>query len=140
DRKSVEVDGGQFAVAVAGADLTPHKSFPDEILFKFGPADVQLQPGWVLDSGDEFDASRGYGWIGPKNGRFVRGLFWRDGEGKLQPRHRGRVAVRRGVPPGTDPLKATDVTAGWATQSETWVLPVPNGRYLISVCCGDLTY
>jgi hypothetical protein len=140
DRRSVPVAAGQFAVAVPGVDLAAQKSFPDELLVKFGPSDVQLQPGWVLDSGDEFDPARGYGWIGPKNGPVVPGLFWRDGQGKLQPRHRGRIAVRRAVPPGTDPLKATDVTAGWATQSETWFMPVPNGRYLISVCCGDLTY
>src|SRR6185503_15142183 len=87
DRKSVEVVTGQFAVAAAGAEMAPQKSFPDEVLVKFGPADVQLKPGWVLDSGEEFDAKRGYGWIGPKNGDPVPGLFWRDGNGKLLPKN-----------------------------------------------------
>jgi hypothetical protein len=140
DKKSVEVVTGQFAVAATAADPVPQRSFPDEVLVKFGPADVQLQPGWILDSGDEFDAARGYGWEGPKQGEPVTGLYWRDGSGNRQPKYKGRFPVRRAVPAGTDPLKATDVTTGWAGVTETWYMPIPNGKYLISVCCGDLTY
>jgi hypothetical protein len=111
------------------------------VLVKFGPADVPLKPGWVLDSGDEFDATRGYGWVGPKDGPPVPGLFWRNpGTGQLEQKRAGRFATRRLNTPGTDPLKTTDVVAGWAGQTETWRMPVPNGRYLVSVCCGDITY
>jgi len=140
DGKSAEVAAGHFAVAAAGADLVPQKSFGDEILVKFGPADVQTKPGWVLDSGDEFDPKRGYGWKGPKEGELIPGLTWRDGQGKIWPKRAGRFAARRTTDPAADPLKTTDIVAGWANQSETWKMPIPNGRYLISVCCGDISY
>ena len=138
DGKSVELVTGQFTVAATGAVMLPQKSFPDEVLVKFGPADVQLKPGWVLDSGEEFDSARGYGWIGPRQGLQIPGLFWRDGSGKLLPKHRGRLPVRRVN--GADPLKTTDVSAGWAGHTETWYMPIPNGRYLVSVCVGDVTF
>jgi hypothetical protein len=138
--KTAEVLTDQFAVAASGVDPLPRKVFPDEVLVKFGPSDVQLQPGWVLDSGDEYDPTRGYGWKGPKNGPAIAGLFWLNpATNQLEPKHAGRGTTRRGVPPGTDPLKATDVNAGWMGQTETWFMPIPNGRYLVSVCCGDLT-
>jgi FecR-like protein len=140
DKKSVEVVTGQFAVVATGAEIVPQKTFPDEVLVKFGPSDVPLKAGWVLDSGDEFDAARGYGWIGPKDGPPVPGLFYRDATGKLLPKRKGRLPWRRTVDPAVDPLKATDVVAGWANQTETWVMPVPNGRYLVSVCCGDMVW
>jgi hypothetical protein len=138
DKKSVEVVTGQFAVAATGVDPVPQRSFPDEVLVKFGPTDVKLQPTWVLDSGEEFDAKRGYGWIGPKNGPPVPGIKWRNPTTReWEQKYAGRVAVRRTATATADELKTTDVTAGWAKQSETWVMPIPNGRYLISVCCGD---
>jgi len=142
DKKMVEVVTGQFAVvASAGSDLVPQKSFPNEVLVKFGPSDIALKAGWVLDSGDEFDPARGYGWVGPKDGPPVPGLFWRNpGTGQQEQKRAGRFATRRINTPGADPLKTTDVVAGWAGQTETWRMPVPNGRYLISVCCGDITY
>jgi hypothetical protein len=140
DGKTAEVVTGQFAVAAAGADLVPQKSFGDEVLVKFGPADVALKPGWVLDSGEEFDPKRGYGWKGPKEGELIPGLTWRDGQGKIWPKRAGRFAARRTTDPTADPLKTTDIVAGWAGQVETWKMPLPNGRYLISVCCGDVSY
>src|SRR6185436_12194505 len=140
DGKSAEVAAGHFAVAAAGADLVPQKSFGDEVLVKFGPADVALKPGWVLDSGEEFDPKRGYGWKGPKEGELIPGLTWRDGQGKIWPKRAGRFAARRTTDPTADPLKTTDIVAGWAGQVETWKMPLPNGRYLISVCCGDVSY
>ena len=142
DKKSVEVVSGQFAVAASSAaDMAPQKSFPDEVLVKFGPSDVPLKPGWVLDSGEEFDAVRGYGWLGPRDGGPVPGLFWRNpGTGQLEQKRYGRFTARRTTTPGADPLKTTDVVAGWAGQSETWKMPVPNGRYLVSVCCGDVSF
>ena len=141
DRRSVEVISGQFAIAAVGAELAPQKSFPDEVLVKFGPADVKLKDGWVLDTGDQFDAARGYGWDGPKDGGPVPGLFWRDpATGKQVQKLYGRFAARRTTDPNADPLRTTDIVAGWAGQSETWRMPIQNGRYLISVCCGDVSY
>jgi hypothetical protein len=141
DRKSVEVISGQFAIAAVGAEMVPQKSFPDEVLVKFGPADVKLKDGWVLDTGEQFDAARGYGWDGPKDGGPVPGLFWRDpATGKQVQKNYGRFAARRTTDPNADPLRTTDIVAGWAGQSETWRMPIQNGRYLISVCCGDIAY
>jgi hypothetical protein len=140
DRKAVEVITDQFAVAAAGSDLVPQRWFDDEVLVKFGPSDVPLKKGWVLDSGEEFDPKRGYGWKGPREGELVPGLTWRDGQGKIWPKRAGRFAARRTTDPAADPLRTTDIVAGWANQSETWRMPIPNGRYLISVCCGDVSY
>ena len=74
DGKSVDVVTGHFAVVAAGTEAAPRKSFPDEVTVKFGPADVVLKPGWVLDSGDEFTSARGYGWVG--KGGEPTGITW----------------------------------------------------------------
>jgi hypothetical protein len=38
---------------------------------------------------------------------------------------------------GLGVLRASSVAAGWKDHTETWRFPLPNGRYLVSVCCGD---
>lgn len=134
DKKPVEVTTGQFAIVADGADLKPARRFPDEVLVKFGPADVQVKPGQVLDTGEEFDAARGYGWKGPKTGPILPGVI---DPASGQPVRTGRYPARRSTLPNVDPLKATDVVAGWGPHFETWTMPVPNGRYLVTVCCGD---
>lgn len=142
DRKPVEVKAGQFAVAAEGAELKPLKMFPNNLLVKFGPSDVQVKPGQVLDSGEEFEPGRGYGWLGRKDGDLLPGVTWRNpNNGTVEQKRKGRYPVRRTpAPPNADPLKTTDVVAGWGPHSETWIMPVPNGRYRVTVCCGDITF
>jgi hypothetical protein len=141
DKRPVEVVTGQFAVVADGTDLKAAKSFPDEIIVKFGPADLQRKEGWLIDSGAPFDAARGYGWDGRKDGEPMPGVFWKDPQdGKTKQRYYGRGTTRRTSAPDVDPLKQTDVNAGWAGYSETWMMPVPNGKYEVKVCCGDIGF
>lgn len=142
DGKVIEVRTGQQAFAALGAPLELMKPFPDEFTIRFGPADALLLPGQLIDSGEEFDAARGYGWKGPKVGDLIPNLFWRDGNGVLQQKRKGRGDNRRLPLPGVsvDPMKLTDVSGGWAGLTETWILPIPNGKYLVSVCCGDASF
>jgi hypothetical protein len=140
DKQSVVVTSGHFAVIVDEGDLRVQRNVPDQLTIRFGPAGIASDSALWVDSGDEFDAARGYGWKGPKTGEPVPGLFWREPNGKLTPKTKGRQAVRRTNDPKVDPLRSTDVVAGWAGHVEIWSMPVPNGRYLVTVCCGDATW
>ncbi len=141
DGKIIDVPAGHFAVASGGIEFLAQKSFPDEMLIKFGPYDLPLKAGQYLDLGDEFTAERGYGWKGRKVGAPIPGIFWRDpATGQMLQKRAGRLEIRRAVPPGFDPLKSSDIVAGWAGQTETWSMPLPNGRYYVAVCCGDYSF
>lgn len=137
DGKAVEVVSGHLAVAATGVDLATHPIYPDTppgrllqasgwVTINFGAEGAKLPEGVLNDSGQEFDARRGYGWKGPNSPappevdlRGLRRLAWP-------------------APANSDVLKGTGVEAGWFNHTETWVMPVPNGRYRVSLCCGDL--
>lgn len=141
--KTVLVDSGYYAVSAAGVDLVK-KPLPTpaerlllergEVTIKFGPEGVQLPDGVLLDSGDEFDRRRGYGWKGPKNGPAIPGASSIDADGRRTPAFSGRYASK--VRQAPDVLRASAVVGGWANSTETWKMPLPNGRYLVSVMAG----
>jgi hypothetical protein len=140
DRQSVVVTTGQFAVVADDGDLRVHRNVPDTLTIRFGPAGIVADATLWVDSGDEFDAARGYGWLKAKD-EPVPGITWRNpATGFVESRPFRRMAVRRTTDPKVDPLKSTDVVAGWAGHTETWSMPVPNGQYQISICCGDATW
>jgi hypothetical protein len=86
----------------------------------FGPDDIVPPDDWVQDSGQEYDPLSGRGWEGPQLDYTVE-----DG---------GRGAqLLKG---SEDWLRDSYVFAGAARKTETWKMTVPNGRYLITVCCG----
>ena len=88
-----------------------------QLTFIFGPETRQLpnDTEYVLDTAKEFDASRGFGWSAP--------LPWTD------------VDLTK---PKTD-LQASFVAGGGKTASHSWVFLIPNGKYLVSACCGGYT-
>lgn len=137
DGATTEVSAGQFAIAAAGVDLKPGKTFPAVVRINFGPADTVLPAGWLNDSGQSYDAARGYGWDGIKDGRFI--AFWKNPNGSTEERRHGRTTALRpnGLKPEDLPFKATSVVAGWGEALETWWMPVPNGLYRVRVCVGD---
>lgn len=136
-----------------------------EITINFGPEGLGVPAGTVNDWGEEFDPKRGYGWKGARGARDAPGTFWiTDGAGGRTPFTAG---LGRSMPPGYSyeidpatgrprpfrpdrgagvdsgvlvrlgPLKASRMAVGWINHSETWVMPVPDGRYLLTVCVGD---
>jgi FecR-like protein len=133
DGKFVDVAAGHFAVVGEGIDLAAHKNIPDELIIRFGPPDIASDATMWVDSGEEFDSRIGYGWVDKKRREII--AWWQN-----QPKHKGREAVYQTTDPKVDALKSTAVAAGWAGHAETWRMPVANGRYLITVCCGDATW
>jgi hypothetical protein len=84
-----------------------------EVTVLFGP-ETRPMPGeeYLLDSAKEFDASRGYGWVGP--------LPWTD------------IDLTK---PKTD-LHMSFVAGGNKTVTHTWNFSLPNGKYFVTVSCG----
>ena len=138
--KSVDVAGGHYAVAAVSASLEVRPLIPDTpaaaalaasgtITIKFGLENAKVPKGVLVDSGKEYDPKRGYGWKGPI-GEMPGAWF----QGRRMP---NRQAVGGGDP-ARDPLLGSFLAAGWADHIETWVMPVPNGRYLVAIGVGDL--
>jgi ferric-dicitrate binding protein FerR (iron transport regulator) len=149
DGKSARVAFGCFATASPGAapvatwkgpggEAARRLSLKGAVTINFGPAAIGLPEGVLNDAGEEFDPRQGYGWKGPRAGRELPGAFLTRPDGT-------RVPVRGGREPwlsemraaGLGVLRASSVAAGWKDHTETWRFPLPNGRYLVSVCCGD---
>jgi hypothetical protein len=134
DGRSTDVSGGQFAVMAAGAEPSAQKRLPDTVIVNFGPSGPS--PDDVLnDGGEEFAAGRGYGWKGANLREPIAGLIKKDGLPELK----GRSAVvHPASPANVDRLKTSHVAGGSARHTETWMMAVPNGKYLVKVCVGDL--
>jgi hypothetical protein len=134
DGRSTDVSGGQFAVVAAGAEPSAQKRLPDTVIVNFGPSGPS--PDDVLnDGGEEFAAGRGYGWKGANLREPIAGLIKKDGLPELK----GRSAVVHPTfPANVDRLKTSHVAGGSARHTETWTMAVPNGKYLVKVCVGDL--
>ncbi len=139
DGRSVDVSGGQYAVAARGVELAARPMPPEspaaaalvatgKVIIKFGPKGVELPEGVFLDSGEEFDPRRGYGWKGPNQkipgATFKGGPVW--GRNPAGP-----------FPNVRDPLTASQLAVGWSNHRETWSMKVPEGRYLATICVGD---
>jgi ferric-dicitrate binding protein FerR (iron transport regulator) len=134
DRAAVEVRAGQCAEAAPGAPLAAKAVLPpiaSTVTVRFGPPGTAVPAGALLDSGDEFDAKRGYGWQGSKERRRSQVNVFRDHQWVTkgrEPRAFARAA---------DPTRASGVSAGSAFHAETWTMNLANGRYLVTVCAGD---
>ncbi len=136
--KSVTVDAGQFAVAAAGVELRAESLLPSSLALEllrtkgavgvnFGPAGAASPDGFLLDSGELFDPKRGFGWVEP----IVQVHQQLDVGRPLMTR------TPKSAPTVKDPLRDAWLGAGWKDITQTWRMPVPNGKYLVSVCVGD---
>jgi len=136
--KPVDVSSGHYAVAAVGVEPVARilagglaQSVLNDrgaVTIKFGAPGAKLPDEVLLDSGGEFDATRGFGWATP-NGE-APGVFWQG-----QP-----VWRRNAVPsnPGPkNPMTASQLSVGWSTHKETWRMPVANGHYLVTLTVGD---
>lgn len=138
DRRSVDVPCGFGAVAGAGIELAARplpRTAAEEILeargtltIKFGPPELRVPDGALLDSGEPFSPERGYGWAGPVAP--LPGVVFEN----LQQVSR-RAKFRE--PVAGAPLRGSVVFAGWQDHPVGWSLKVPNGRYRVSACAGD---
>lgn len=113
DGKSVLVSAGHFVVAGAQGPLKAEKLPAFVLRISFGPPGAPVPAGYQADEGAVFDAKRGWGWN----------------------RDKSRSARHRASEP--DPLLARHIGAGGAAASDRWEVVVPNGRYRVSVGCGD---
>lgn len=137
--KTALVATGHYAVAATGVELVPVPTTPPspavallektgKVTIKFGAKSPAFPDGVFLDSGEEFDASRGYGWKGAQ--KPVRAA---PNKGEQYERMLSQFS-------SPDPLKTSGLSVGWSDIKETWRMPIPNGRYLITVTCGDSTW
>jgi hypothetical protein len=114
DGKSVDVLADHFAVAAAGVPLASKPAVPPLLLqVSFGPADAPVPPGFSGDDGSRYDPKVGRGWS-------------RD----LRPAGRYREA-------GKDLLHRRILYAGDAKTGDRWEIDLPNGKYLVTLSCGD---
>lgn len=101
-----------------------------KLTINFGP-ETALPAGMLNDSGEPFDPVLGYGWKGPKVGSVLpNGVHIGNA-----PMRQGRLVLNGDM--AADPILNGWVCGGWVDHSETWTMPVPNGRYAITVCVGD---
>ncbi|MGH7143108.1 MAG: FecR domain-containing protein [Planctomycetota bacterium] len=150
DRAAVDVTAGTFAEAGTGIQLavqplTPPAPPPSpalawlektgQVTINFGPDGITLPAGAFNDAGDPFDATRGYGWDGPKQGAAFAGGDWTDDQGHPHQATAGRNAGRRDL--NADPLRDSAIAAGWNHHAETWHMALPDGQYTVRVCVGD---
>jgi hypothetical protein len=112
---AVEVAAGWFAVAAPRAPLAARPLPLERFQISFGPRDASAPPDYQIDDGAAFDEARGYGWS-------------RD----LRQSARAR--------PSGAPLLRRHVAAGSARSADRWEIAVPNGRWRVTVSCGDPVY
>ncbi|MBA3845553.1 MAG: FecR domain-containing protein [Planctomycetes bacterium] len=125
---AIAVAAPDRARAAVGTAPRLELRFADRVAIEFHDDTHPLAVGARLDAGEPYDAARGYGWIGPLVGEPIPGAFdVRDGVRSA--RLRGRVMTR--TPPR--PILA----AGSVDHVETWMMDVPDGRYAVTVRCGD---
>ena len=139
--KTVDVVTGHYAVAASGTEPVAKSLVPDTLALallaakgaigiNFGPAGIVHPDGFLGDSGQLFDAKRGYGWKEP----ITRVHNQMDGPRPQMSRMTAAAPVVK------DPLRDTYLAVGWKDIPQTWTLTVPNGRYLVTVCAGSNTY
>jgi len=137
--KTVTVESGHYAVAAVGVELLVAKpqeppavallEASGQVTISFGPERRKVPPGVVIDSGEPFETKRGYGWMGPNERNVV---YTTTGETLFR--------RRAWFDPGREEqdLRASYVTAGTQdlNSTEAWVIKLPKGRYLVTVCAG----
>jgi len=137
-KAAAKVGSGHFAV-MGERGLSPARPIP-EITVDFGPPNSKLPDHVLVDSGEEFDPLRGYGWIGPKDSGHLPGVSFQ------RPAQPGPVPIGRTVGPSQgnmadfdvpDPLYLSFISVGWKNHSQTWKMRLADGRYRVTVCMGD---
>jgi FecR-like protein len=133
--KSAMVETGHYAVAAAGAEPVPRVQEPPalrwleilgEVTISFGPEGRKLPQGVVIDSGEPFDAKRGYGWAGPN----IKDVKLPD-RPDLDFRRRTRLEGEE------RDLRASRIAAGSPDHlTESWSMKLPKGRYVVTICLG----
>lgn len=79
-------------------------------------SNADTDSGWHADSGEPFDASRGYGW---------------NSDLSMQIRNRSTTGPEREQPAASFVFTRTH---------HKWQMKLPNGRYLVELCIGDLSH
>ncbi len=136
--RTADVPGGHFAVAAAGTELRVESLLPDSLALEllrtkgalginFGPEGSASPDGFLGDFGGLFDPKRGFGWQEP-----IVQVHQQLDMGRPLMTRNPKQAV-----PVKDLLKDTWIGAGWKDITQTWRMPVPNGKYLVSVVVGD---
>ena len=115
------VTAGRYGLVAARGPVVVRDDPPEIITVNFGAPGVPLPRGVLNDSGEVFDLSRGYGWLEPRKTTTQR-------TGAHRP------------DPGVDVLRATLMSVGVSDRTETWTMPLPNGKYIVTVCVGDPKY
>ncbi len=134
DRAAAEVRAGQVLEVGAGGPLAAKAAPPaakEVARVRFGPAGTAVPDGTRLDSGEAFDAKRGYGWLGAAERRRSLVGIYHDRQWVTKGRE------PRAFAKAADPARASGVSAGSAFHAETWEMALPSGRYLVTVCAGD---
>jgi hypothetical protein len=109
---TVDVGPNHYAVAAPRTPLAS-KPLPLEVFqISFGPNDGSLPPDFAADDGSPFDEKRGWGWTN-------------DLRKATRNRQKGSALERR------------QIACGSARHAERWEIAVPNGRYLLTLSCGD---
>ena len=101
-----------YALPLVATARTP-RALPT-VRINFQPDDTGPVPGgYAKDTGVPYAAARGYGWTR-----------------QVSSRRRAKHAD----------VRLDTFTIAWANATETWRLDLPNGRYLLSLACGDPAY
>lgn len=109
---TADVGPSHYAIAAPKTPLSA-KPLPLEVFrISFGPNDGSLPPDFAADDGSPFDEKRGWGWTN-------------DLRKATRNRQKGSALERR------------QIAAGSALHVERWEIAVPNGRYLLTLSCGD---
>jgi hypothetical protein len=137
DRAAAEIRAGQCGEAPRNGPPSVRPAPPPEVRIasvvtvRFGPAGTAVPAGTLLDSGDEPDAARTYGWQGSKERRkSMIGIY-------LERQWVTKGREPRAFAKAADPMRSSGVSAGSAFHAETWEMPLANGRYIVTVCAGD---
>jgi hypothetical protein len=132
-RGSTEVASPGWGRMQADAAPRAEAPFPPRLDFEFHDVSIPTSPGAMLDSGEEYRADVGHGWIGPKRGDPIPGATWLSRKGPLQI-YTGRFTTDEfGL---VDP-RIRGLSAGWSDHVETWMMNLPDGRYRVTVRVGD---
>ncbi|WP_454085363.1 PA14 domain-containing protein [Georgenia sp. Marseille-Q6866] len=122
-------------VTIDGEGLGGEEPTPTEtVQVAFAPATAPTTPGWTVEAGEAYSATRGYGWLNAATG---------------QPADRTAATRYRATPTGSIAFPTENVRKSFAfldnaTQptytNGTWEYALGNGTYGVEVSVGDAGY
>jgi len=86
------------------------------VAVSFQPDNAPIESGFLVDSGQAYNATTGYGWVSPP-----LSLGTRDRNSSLSPNQAYDTFIH-------------------VVSSGIWEMDVPNGTYLVTICVGDPAY